>query len=566
MANPMEQIYLYDTTLRDGTQREGISLSVVDKLKIASRLDEFGVHYIEGGWPGSNPKDAAFFERARSMHFKHAKIAAFGSTLKKGLRPEQDSNIQALLASGTSVVTLVGKSWDLHVKDVLEATLEENLRMITESVVYFKTHGKEVVYDAEHFFDGYQVNPSYALKTLFAAAEAGADILVLCETNGGALPWEVEAIVSQVKAEFMRWSSLYPTLPHKPLGIHTHDDSGCGVANALAAVRAGAVQVQGTMNGYGERVGNANLVTIIPDLQLKMGKICVPAENLAQLARLSYFVAEIANLPHDTHQPFVGHSAFAHKGGIHVAAMLKNEKSYQHIDPALVGNQRRTVVSELSGRGNVVDKGREFGIDVSSDQASQALAMIKSLEAQGFTFEGAEASVSVMLSRMQPGYQPPFELVDFLVVVEHRQGRGILAEATVKVRVGDRIMHTAAEGNGPVNALDAALRKALEEVYPLLKEVRLDDYKVRILDSESGTLASVRVLIDTKNGTRRWSTVGASTNIIEASWRAVADSLEYALLNGSSNPIGVHGEAHVGAHVEAQPRLRPIHPKPENKS
>ena len=566
MANPMEQIYLYDTTLRDGTQREGISLSVVDKLKIASRLDEFGVHYIEGGWPGSNPKDAAFFERARSMHFKHAKIAAFGSTLKKGLRPEQDSNIQALLASGTSVVTLVGKSWDLHVKDVLEATLEENLRMITESVVYFKTHGKEVVYDAEHFFDGYQVNPSYALKTLFAAAEAGADILVLCETNGGALPWEVEAIVSQVKAEFTRWSSLYPTLPHKPLGIHTHDDSGCGVANALAAVRAGAVQVQGTMNGYGERVGNANLATIIPDLQLKMGKICVPAENLAQLARLSYFVAEIANLPHDTHQPFVGHSAFAHKGGIHVAAMLKNEKSYQHIDPALVGNQRRTVVSELSGRGNVVDKGREFGIDVSSDQASQALAMIKSLEAQGFTFEGAEASVSVMLSRMQPGYQPPFELVDFLVVVEHRQGRGILAEATVKVRVGDRIMHTAAEGNGPVNALDAALRKALEEVYPLLKEVRLDDYKVRILDSESGTLASVRVLIDTKNGTRRWSTVGASTNIIEASWRAVADSLEYALLNGSSNPIGVHGEAHVGAHVEAQPRLRPIHPKPENKS
>jgi 2-isopropylmalate synthase len=558
MANPMEQIYLYDTTLRDGTQREGISLSVVDKLKIASRLDEFGVHYIEGGWPGSNPKDAAFFERARSMHFKHAKIAAFGSTLKKGLRPEQDSNIQALLASGTSVVTLVGKSWDLHVTDVLEATLEENLRMITESVVYFKTHGKEVVYDAEHFFDGYQVNPSYALKTLFAAAEAGADILVLCETNGGALPWEVEAIVSQVKAEFMRWSSLYPTLPHKPLGIHTHDDSGCGVANALAAVRAGAVQVQGTMNGYGERVGNANLATIIPDLQLKMGKICVPAENLAQLARLSYFVAEIANLPHDTHQPFVGHSAFAHKGGIHVAAMLKNEKSYQHIDPALVGNQRRTVVSELSGRGNVVDKGREFGIDVSSDQASQALAMIKSLEAQGFTFEGAEASVSVMLSRMQPGYQPPFELVDFLVVVEHRQGRGILAEATVKVRVGDRIMHTAAEGNGPVNALDAALRKALEEVYPLLKEVRLDDYKVRILDSESGTLASVRVLIDTKNGTRRWSTVGASTNIIEASWRAVADSLEYALLNGSSNPIGVHGEA--------QTRLHPIHPKPENKS
>jgi 2-isopropylmalate synthase len=527
MGYPVDQIYLYDTTLRDGTQREGISLSVTDKLKIAVRLDEFGVHYIEGGWPGSNPKDAAFFDRARSMRFKHAKIAAFGSTLKKGSRPENDANIQALLAAGTPVVTLVGKSWDLHVTDVLEATLAENLGMIAESVAYFKARGKEVVYDAEHFFDGYKANPEYALKTLHAAAEAGADILVLCETNGGALPWEVEAIVSLVKSQFS------PT----PLGIHTHDDSGCGVANTLAAVRAGAVQVQGTINGYGERVGNANLVTIIPDLQLKMGKTCLPAEKLAQLSRLSYFVAEVANLPHDTQQPFVGTSAFAHKGGIHVAAVLKNEQSYQHIDPTLVGNQRRTVVSELSGRGNVVDKGREFGMDVSSDQAREALAMIKSLEAQGFTFEGAEASVSVMLNRMQPGYQPPFELIDFLVIVEHRQGRGILAEATVKVRVGDKIMHTAAEGNGPVNALDAALRKALEEVYPLLKEVRLDDYKVRILDSESGTLASVRVLIDTKNGTRRWSTVGASTNIIEASWRAVADSLEYALFNGSNNGL-----------------------------
>ena len=522
----MEQIYLYDTTLRDGTQREGISLSVVDKLKIASRLDEFGIHYIEGGWPGSNPKDAAFFERVRSMRFQQAKIAAFGSTLKKNIRPENDPNIQALVAAGTPVVTLVGKSWDLHVTDVLQATLAENLEMIAESVAYFKALGKEVVYDAEHFFDGYRANTDYALKTLRAAADAGADILVLCETNGGALPWEVETIVSQVKAQFTT-----------PLGIHTHDDSGCGVANALAAVRSGAVQVQGTINGYGERVGNANLVTLIPDLQLKMGKTCLTAENLAQLGRLSYFVAEVANLPHDTHQPFVGSSAFTHKGGIHVAAVLKNERSYQHIDPALVGNQRRTVVSELSGRGNLVDKGREFGIEVDSDQARQALGMIKSLEAQGFTFEGAEASVSVLLNRLQPGYQPPFELIDFMVVVEHRQGRGIVAEATVKVRVGDRIMHTAAEGNGPVNALDAALRKALEENYPHLKEVRLDDYKVRILDSESGTLASVRVLIDTKNGSRRWSTVGASTNIIEASWRAVADSLEYALLNGAGNDL-----------------------------
>jgi 2-isopropylmalate synthase len=523
----VSQIFLYDTTLRDGTQREGISLSVQDKMKIALRLDGFGFHYIEGGWPGSNPKDAAFFERAKKIPWQHARITAFGSTLKKGSRPENDANIQALLAAETPVVTLVGKSWDLHVMHVLEATLEENLTMIAESVAYFKARGKEVIYDAEHFFDGFKANPEYAMKTLHAASEAKADVLVLCETNGGGLPWEIEEAVYQVKSHFDSTAGSPITI-----GIHTHDDSGCGAANTLAAVRAGAVHVQGTINGYGERVGNANLCTIIPDLQLKMGRSCVSEEKLAELARLSYFVAEVANLPHDTHQPYVGASAFAHKGGIHVAATLKNEASYQHIDPALVGNQRRTLVSELSGRGNVVDKGREFGLEVSSSEASEAVAQIKSLESQGFTFEGAEASVSVLLNRLRAGYRPPFELIDFLVVVEHRQGRGILAEATVKVRIGDQIMHTAAEGNGPVNALDSALRKALEEVYPTLKEVRLDDYKVRILDSESGTLASVRVLIDSKNGSRSWSTVGASTNIIEASWRAVADSMEYALLNG----------------------------------
>jgi 2-isopropylmalate synthase len=518
----MTHIDLYDTTLRDGTQREGISLSVDDKVKIARRLDEFGVHYIEGGWPGSNPKDAAFFERARHMKFQGAKIAAFGSTLKKGNHPDEDANLQALLAAETPVVTLVGKSWNLHVTEVLETSLEENLAMIANSVAYMKSHGKEVVYDAEHFFDGYKANPEYALKTLGAAAENGADVLVLCETNGGALPWEVEEIVRTVAAKFT-----------VPLGIHTHDDGGCGVANTLAGVRGGAVHVQGTINGYGERVGNANLCTLIPDLQLKMGYTCVPPEKLAQLTKLSYFVAEVANLPHEKHLPFVGESAFAHKGGIHVAAVLKNAETYQHIEPELVGNRRRTVVSELSGRGNVLDKSRQFGIEVSSDQAREVLAQIKSLEAQGFTFESAEASVSVMLQHLQPDYQPPFELIDFVVVVEHRQGRGMLAEATVKVRVGERIVHTAAEGNGPVNALDAALRKALEDIYPQLTHVRLDDYKVRILDSESGTSANVRVLIDTKNGTRRWSTVGASTNIIEASWRALADSMEYALLNGT---------------------------------
>jgi len=517
----MSDIILYDTTLRDGAQREGISYSVDDKLKIARRLDEFGVDYIEGGWPGSNPKDAAFFSRLQALKLRHARIAAFGSTMKKGSRPEDDPNLGALLEAGTPVVTLVGKSWDLHVFDVLETTLEENLAMIAKSVAYMKAQGKEVIYDGEHFFDGYKANPGYALETLRAAAASGAQVVVLCDTNGGTLPWEVEGIVRLVAGEL-----------DVPLGIHAHDDSGCGVANSLAAVRAGAVHVQGTINGYGERVGNANLCTIIPDLQLKMGKQCVSAESLAQLTRLSSFVAEVANLPADRYLPYVGDSAFAHKGGIHVAAVLKNEASYQHIEPELVGNQRRTVVSELSGRGNVLDKSRQLGLDVSSEQARDVLAQIKALEAQGFTFESAEGSVSVLLRRLQPDYQPPFELIDFVVVVEHRQGRGMLAEATVKVRVGEQVIHTAAEGNGPVSALDAALRKALLDVYPALAHVRLDDYKVRILDSDNGTGAAVRVLIDTKNGTRRWSTVGASTNIIEASWRAMADSLEFALLNG----------------------------------
>ncbi len=517
-------VKIYDTTLRDGTQSEGISLSVNDKLKIARRLDEFGVHYIEGGWPGSNPKDAEFFERVRSLKLQHAKIAAFGSTRRKHTRPEEDANLRALVEAQTPVVTLVGKTWDLHVFDVLETTLEENLAMIGESVAYIKGLGKEVIYDAEHFFDGYKANPEYALQTLQAAAQNGADVLVLCDTNGGSLPWEIEEITRAVKAQV-----------GTPLGIHTHDDGGNGVANTLAAVRAGAVQVQGTINGYGERVGNANLCTIIPNLQLKMGLTCVTPEKLATLTDLSHYVAEVANQPQNPYLPFVGKKAFAHKGGIHVAAVLKNEDSYQHIDPALVGNQRRTLVSELSGRGNVVDKARDFGMEVDSEQARAVVEQIKKLEAQGFTFESAEASVNLMLQRVQQDYRRPFELIDFMVVVEHRQGRGVFAEATVKVKIDDQVFHTAAEGNGPVNALDAALRKALVARYPQLADIRLDDYKVRILDSESGTAANVRVLIDTKNGKARWSTVGASTNIIEASWRALADSMEYALLNGTSN-------------------------------
>jgi 2-isopropylmalate synthase len=436
-----------------------------------------------------------------------------------------DANIRALLEAETPVVTVVGKSWDLHVHDVLETDLEENLAMIGESVAYLKEQGREVIYDAEHFFDGYKANPAYALLTVRVAADNGADTVVLCDTNGGCLPWEVEEIVRRVAAAV-----------DAPIGIHTHDDSGCGVANSLAAVSAGANHVQGTINGYGERVGNANLCTIIPDLQLKMGRDCIPQEGLRRLVDLSHYVAEVANLTLDTHLPYVGHSAFAHKGGIHVAAMRKNEASYQHVNPGEVGNLRRTIISELSGRGNVLDKATEYGIDVNSAQARDVLQQIKRLESQGFAFESAEASISLMLRRLLPDYTPPFELLDFTVLVQHRTDSGVVADATVKVRVGEQILHTAAEGNGPVNALDGALRKALLGVYPALADVRLTDYKVRILDSDAATGAGVRVLIDSDNGRQRWSTVGASTNIIKASWRALADSMEYALLV-ESEPI-----------------------------
>lgn len=517
----MKHISIYDTTLRDGTQREGISLSLDDKLKIASRLDAFGIDYVEGGWPGSNPKDVEFFRRAPSLAFTHAKLTAFGSTRRKNTRPADDSNVQALLDAGTPVVTLVGKSWELHVVDVLETTPDENLAMIEDSVAFCKSQGKEVIYDAEHFFDGYRANSQYALATLEAAARGGADCVVLCDTNGGALPWEVGEVTARVIEK----------LGGLPVGIHTHDDGGCGVANSLAAVRAGAVQVQGTINGYGERVANANLCTIIPDLQLKMGYSCVSADQLLSITDLSRYVAEVANLTHDDHLPYVGASAFAHKGGIHVAAMLKHADSYQHIDPKAVGNHQRSVVSELSGRGNLIDKIRQYNLNPESLDIPKVLEQIKQLESQGFTFEGAEASVELMLRRTHPAYVPPFEMTDYWVMVQRRRGRGTIVEATVKVRVGPKIMHTVAEGNGPVNALDAALRQALVGVYPKISGVRLEDYKVRILDGENNTAATTRVLIDTREGTRRWSTVGASPNIIDASWRALADSMEYALVS-----------------------------------
>jgi 2-isopropylmalate synthase len=519
----MSTVEIYDCTLRDGTQGEGVAFSVEDKLRVTLKLDELGIHYVEGGWPGSNPRDAGYFERARDLDLKNVKVAAFGMTRRSSLAAEDDPNLQALLDAETPVTTVVGKTWTLHVYDVLRTTLDENLRMIQDSLAYLKAHDKMVVYDAEHFFDGYKADPEYALETLRAAQEGHADVIVLCDTNGGSMPWEIEELTRAVGRQI-----------DVPLGVHTHDDSGLGVANALAAVRAGAVHVQGTMNGYGERVGNANLCAIIPDLKLKMGIDCITDEQLRKLTEASRYVSELANLAHDHRQAYVGGSAFAHKGGIHVAAVMRNEDSYQHIDPVLVGNEKRVLVSDLSGRGNILYKASEYGLDgVDKDQALKVLEQIKELENEGFTFESAEASVDMMLRRTQPDYEPPFELVDFLTVVEHRAGRGLVAEATVKVRVGDEVVHTAAEGNGPVNALDAALRKALLPFYPQLKNFHLDDYKVRILDGEAGTAAKTRVLIDTSDGVRRWSTVGASTNIIEASWRALVDSVEYGLLNGT---------------------------------
>lgn len=509
-------VQIYDTTLRDGTQREGISLSCEDKLRIARRLDDLGVAFIEGGWPGSNPKDAEFFERARDVPWRRALVAAFGSTCRVGGGPEDDANIKALLDSGAPVCTVVGKTWTLHVTDVLRTTLEDNLRIVEQSLAFLKASGRRVIYDAEHFFDGYRADPAYALETLRAAIRGGAETVVLCDTNGGSMPWQIAEVVRTVKA----------ALGH-PLGVHTHNDSETAVANSLAAVMEGAIQVQGTVNGYGERCGNANLCSIIPSLELKLGKRCLPEGHLQTLYEVAHFVAEIANLTPDEHLPYVGKSAFAHKGGIHVAAMRRTAASYQHIVPELVGNQQRVVVSELSGRGNLLSKAEEYGI--AGGDVGGVLNEIKALEAKGFSFEAAEASVAMMMKRADPKYRPPFELVDFLVNVEHRSGRGIFAEAMVKVRVDGEVLHTAAEGDGPVDALDRALRKALVPRYPQVNELYLVDYKVRILDGSNGTGAITRVLVDTQRGTRRWSTVGASTNIIEASWRALVDAVEYGL-------------------------------------
>ena len=513
------RVQVYDTTLRDGTQREGISLSCDDKLRIARKLDDLGVAFIEGGWPGSNPKDVEFFSRAKDMRWNNAVITSFGSTCRVGGRPADDPNIAALVDAATSVCALVGKTSMFHVREVLRTNAEENLRIIRESTAYLVQRGLRVFYDAEHFFDGFKLDRAYALETLRAAASGGAEILVLCDTNGGTMPWEIAEIVSSVREG-----------TPVPLGIHTHNDAECAVANSLAAVREGCIQVQGTINGYGERCGNANLISVIADLTLKLQRECLPGGNLERLTDTAHYIAEIANLSPDGHLAYVGKSAFAHKGGIHVAAIRRNPDSYQHCDPALVGNAMRVVVSELSGRANLVSKSEEFGFEnVDTGRIGQVLDQIKALEAKGFSFEAAEASVALMMQRQQESYAPPFELIDLTVNVEHREGRGIFAEATVKLNVAGSVIHTVAEGNGPVNALDTAVRKALTPVYPKLASFQLADYKVRILDGTNGTAATTRVLIETRNGTRRWSTVGASSNIIEASWRALSDSIEYGL-------------------------------------
>ena len=519
------QVQLYDTTLRDGAQQGGISFTVEDKLKIARKLDDLGIHFIEGGWPGSNPKDAEFFRRAKELHLGRAVVVAFGSTRRPNSKAGQDGNLKALLEAGTKTATLVGKSWDRQVTLVLETTLEENLAMISESIDFLKSNGLEVFFDAEHFFDGWKSNPGYAIETLKAADRAGASRIILCDTNGGTLPQEVASMVSAAQREVSA-----------SLGIHAHDDGELAVANSLMAVAAGAVQVQGTINGYGERCGNANLCSIIPALVLKMGIPCVDDQRLKKLTEVARFVSELANLRPFPRQPYVGTRAFAHKAGLHVSGMRKWEEAYQHIDPDAVGNRSGVLVSELSGVSNIIYKARERGLPVpAGDEARRILEQVKLLEGRGFQYEEAEASFELLVHRAQPDHLPPFELVDFMVVIESRRrpaasGGEILAEAMVKVKVGGEVIHTASEGDGPVNALDMALRKALTWFYPDVARVKLVDYKVRILEESAGTESQVRVLIESSDGQDQWRTVGSSTNIIEASWLALADSLEYWLL------------------------------------
>jgi 2-isopropylmalate synthase len=521
-VHPSRSIEIYDTTLRDGTQGEGVSFTVRDKIAVALRLDDFGVAVIEGGWPGSNPRDAAFFDEIRREKLRHARIAAFGSTMRPGKAPSADANLKALLDAKTPVVTIVAKTWDLHVHEDLRIELDANLELITRTIEYLKKRVDRVILDAEHFFDGFAANRPYAISCLRAAADAGADLLCLCDTRGGSLPGDVAAATLEAGSIGV------------PLGIHCHNDSGLAVANSLAAVEAGAVQVQGTVNGFGERCGNASLCTLVPNLQLKMGYRCVSSAQLARLSDLSRLCAELANVQLEPRLPYVGRSAFAHKGGLHVAAVRKNAVTYEHIDPALVGNHQRVLISDLAGRSNVMHKAEQFGIDVAGrhDELASLLSHLKELEHSGFQFEGADASLELLMRRNLHPFRRFFRLIGFRVTDEKRSEDGrTWCEATVMIEAPDgAVEHTAAEGNGPVNALDRALRKALTKFYPSIEKVQLHDYKVRVLDGTSGTESRVRVLIESGDGEKRWGSVGVSHNVVEASWQALVDSLVYHLV------------------------------------
>ncbi|MBM3390456.1 MAG: citramalate synthase [Betaproteobacteria bacterium] len=517
----MKRISIYDSTLRDGAQAQGISYSVEDKVKIVERLDALGVRYIEAGNPGSNPKDLEFFERVRGMKLKNAKLIAFGATRKIGIKAEDDGNVRSILAASTSAVAIFGKSWDYQVTEILRTKLDENLRMIGDTIRHLKQQGKEVVYDAEHFFDGFKANPDYALATLKAAADAGADSLCLCDTNGGTFPNDIFAITQKVVEQF-----------RTPIGIHCHNDCEMAVANSVMAVQAGATQVQGTINGIGERCGNANLIAIIPDLQLKLGFECIPPQNMAGLTTLARAVSEIANMPLNEKAAYVGADAFAHKGGMHVDAVVKNPVSYEHIDPELVGNSRRTLMSEVAGRSTLLARIRAVdpAIGKDSPETRKIIDRLKSLEHEGYHFEAAEQSFELVVRKMLGKYTPFFELIEFKVMVNEPSADSMNSSAMIKIRVGSEVEITAAEGDGPVNALDKAVRKALERFYPAIAEIRLTDYKVRVLDSKEASAAKVRVLIESTDQRENWTTIGVSTDIIDASWQALVDSIEYKLV------------------------------------
>ncbi len=533
------QVEIYDTTLRDGAQAEDVSFTFEDKLRILERLDDFGVHFVEGGWPGSNPRDAAFFQEARRVSLRHTRLAAFGSTRRAGVKCEDDANLAMLLRAETPVVTIVGKTWDLHVRDDLRISQKENLEVIADSIAFLKKRTDTVIFDAEHFFDGYRDNGEYALRCVGVAAEAGADLICLCDTNGGRLPEEIGAAVDAVAAAVVT-----------PLGIHCHNDSDLAVANSLMALQHGAVQVQGTINGIGERCGNANLCSVMANLQLKRGYKVVSAANLARLQELSRYVYELANIEPNKRQPYVGASAFAHKGGLHVAAVQKNPQTYEHIDPATVGNQQRVLISDLSGRANILYKAKEFGVTLENDDPAvrRIVNEIKELEHQGYQFEGAEGSFELLLHRGLNGRLRHFTLIGFRVIDEKRsEDEKPLSEATIMIQGPDgQVEHTAAQGNGPVNALDCALRKALRKFYPQIDEVKLLDYKVRVLGGPEGTQAVVRVLIESGDQHERWGTVGVSPNVIEASWKALVDSIDYKLYKDERRRLASKGRRRAG--------------------